>query len=157
MQSHHGTELYGHSIRYVCRCFLSETYIVPPLILIVEDEVILADSIATYLERHAYATAVAYTGEDGLRLAAENNPDVAVVDLRLPGLDGLKVLHHLREVSPGTAVLIMTAHASVTTAVEVLQHGAFHYLSKPLDLVDLCAVVAKALTHGHTRQGLSSP
>jgi len=59
----------------------------PPLILIVEDEVILADSIAIYLECHAYATAVAYTGEDGLRLAAENNPDVAVVDLRLPGLD----------------------------------------------------------------------
>ena len=157
MQSHHGIELYGHGTRYVCRCLLSETYIVPPLILIVEDEVILADSIATYLERHAYATAVAYTGEDGLRLAAENKPDVAVVDLRLPGLDGLKVLQDLREVSPGTEVLIMTAHASVATAVEVLQHGAFHYLSKPLDLVDLCAVVAKALSRGRTRQGLSSP
>jgi len=130
---------------------------VPPLILIVEDEMILADFIAIYLECHAYATAVAYTGEDGLRLAAENNPDVAVVDLRLPGLDGLEVLRHLREVSPGTEVVIMTAHASVATAVEVIQHGAFHYLSKPLDLAELCAIVAKALTHGCTRQDLSSP
>jgi len=119
--------------------------------------VILADSIATYLERHAYATAVAYTGEDGLRLAAEHNPDVAVVDLRLPGLDGLKVLRHLREVSPSTEVVMITAHASIATAVEAMKRGAFHYLSKPLDLVELCAVVAKALTHGHTRQGLSSP
>src|SRR5215468_6581639 len=127
----------------------------PPLILIVEDEVLLADAIVTYLACHAYATAVAYTGEEGLRLAAEHNPDVAVVDLRLPGLDGLKVLRHLREVSPGTEVLIMTAHASVATAVEVIQQGAFHYLSKPLDLVELCAVVAKALTHEHMHQDLS--
>jgi len=129
----------------------------PPLILIVEDEVILADSIAIYLECHAYATAVAYTGENGLRLAAENNPDVAVVDLRLPGLDGLKVLQHLREVSPSTEVVLITAYASIATAVEAMQRGAFHYLSKPLDLVDLCTVVAKALTHGPTRQSLSFP
>ena len=129
----------------------------PPLILIVEDEKILADSMALYLERHAYATAVAYTGEEGLRLAAEHNPDVAVVDLRLPGLDGLKVLCHLREVSPSTKVVMITAYASVATAVEAMKCGAFHYLSKPLDLVELCAVVAKALSHGHKRQGLLSP
>ena len=101
--------------------------------------------------------AVAYTGEEGLRLAAENNPDVAVVDLRLPGLDGLRVLRHLREVSPSTEVVMMTAYASITTAVDAMKCGAFDYLSKPLDLVKLCAVVAKALTHGHTRQSLSSP
>jgi DNA-binding NtrC family response regulator len=130
---------------------------VPPLILIVEDEVLLADSIAIYLERHAYATEVAYTGEEGLRLATENNPDVAVVDLRLPGLDGLRVLRHLREVSPSTEVVMMTAYASITTAVDAMKCGAFDSLSKPLDLVELCAVVAKALTHGHTRQSLSSP
>jgi len=135
----------------------AESYTVSPLILIVEDEVILADAIATYLECHAYATAVAYNGEDGLRLAAENNPAVAVVDLRLPGLGGLEVLRHLHEVSPGTEVLIMTAYASVATAVEVIQHGAFHYLSKPLDLAELCAIVAKAVIHGRTRQDLSSP
>src|SRR5437763_13334150 len=98
-----------------------------PLILIVEDEVLLADSIIIYLECHAYTTAVAYTGEDGLRLAAENNPDVAVVDLQLPGLDGLKVLRHLREVSPSTEVIMITAHASIATAVESIQRVAFHY------------------------------
>ena len=80
-----------------------------------------------------------------------------MVDLRLPGLDGLKVLRHLREVSPSTEVVMITAYASITTAVEAMKCGAFHYLSKPLDLVDLSAVVAKALINGHTRQGLSSP
>ena len=129
----------------------------PPLILIVEDEKILADSMALYLERHAYATAVAYAGEESLQLAEENSPDVMVVDIHLPGIDGLEVLRHLREVSPGTEVVMITAYASITTAVEAMKCGAFHYLSKPLDLVDLCAVVAKALTNGHTHQGLSSP
>ncbi len=129
----------------------------PPLILIVEDEKILADSMALYLERHAYATAVAYAGEESLQLAEENSPDVMVVDIHLPGIDGLEVLRHLREVSPGTEVVMITAYASITTAVEAMKCGAFHYLSKPLDLVDLCAVVAKALINGHTRQGLSSP
>jgi len=123
----------------------------------VEDEKILADSMALYLERHAYATAVAYAGEESLQLAEENSPDVMVVDIHLPGIDGLEVLRHLREVSPGTEVVMITAYASITTAVEAMKCGAFHYLSKPLDLVDLCAVVAKALINGHTRQGLSSP
>ena len=97
--------------------------------------------MALYLERHAYTTAVAYAGEDSLQLAEENRPDVMVVDLQLPG----------------TEVVMITAYASITTAVDAMKCGAFHYLSKPLDLVELCAVVAKALTHGHTRQGLSSP
>ena len=129
----------------------------PPLILIVEDEKILADSMALYLERHAYATAVAYTGEESLQLAEENSPDVMVVDIQLPGIDGLEVLRRIREASPSTEVVMITAYASIATAVEAMQRGAFHYLSKPLDLVDLCTVVAKALTHGPTRQSLSFP
>src|SRR5262249_9900693 len=123
----------------------------PPLVLIVEDEVLLADSIATYLECHAYATAVAYTGEDGLRLAVENNPDVAVVDLRLPGGAGVGGGRSPPKGIPGVWGVTIKAHTSVATAVEVLQHGAFHYLSKPLDLIELCAVVANALTYRHTR------
>ena len=129
----------------------------PPLILIVEDEKILADSMALYLERHAYTTAVAYAGEDSLQLAEENSPDVMVVDIQLPGIDGLEVLRRIREASPSTEVVMITAYASITTAVDAMKCGAFHYLSKPLDLVEICAVVAKALTHGHTRQSLSSP
>ena len=129
----------------------------PPLILIVEDEKILADSMALYLERHAYATAVAYAGEESLQLAEENSPDVMVVDIQLPGIDGLEVLRCIREASPSTEVVMITAYASIATAVEAMQCGVFHYLSKPLDLVELCAVVAKALTHEQTPQGLSPP
>src|SRR5712691_3513061 len=127
----------------------------PPLILIVEDEKILADSMALYMERHAYATAVVYTGEDSLPLAEENSPDVMVVDIRLPGIDGLEVLRHIREASPSTEVVMITAHASIATAVEAMKRGAFDYLSKPLDLDELCVVVDKALTHARMRRELS--
>jgi DNA-binding response OmpR family regulator len=120
---------------------------VPPLILIVEDEKILAESMAVYLERHAYATMVAHAGEDGVRMAEENNPDVAVVDLRLPGIDGLEVLERLREVSPGIEVILATAHASDATPVEAKKRGAFDYLNKPVDLAELKAVLDRALAH----------
>jgi len=117
------------------------------LILIIEDETILGDSICTYLEHHGYATALARSGEDGIRLAEENSPDVAVVDIRLPGMDGLSVLHKMRDVSAGTEVVMMTAHASVLSAVEAMKGGAFDYLTKPLDLDELRVVLDKALVH----------
>jgi two-component system, NtrC family, response regulator AtoC len=118
-----------------------------PLILIIEDETILGDSICTYLEHHGYTAAVARSGEDGIRLAEENSPDIAVVDIRLPGMDGLGVLRKMREVSAGTEVLMMTAHASVSTAVEAMKGGAFDYLTKPLDLDELRVLLDKALSH----------
>jgi DNA-binding NtrC family response regulator len=121
----------------------------------VEDEKILADSMALYLERHAYATAVAYTGEESLQLAEENSPDVMVVDIQLPGIDGLEVLRRIREASPSTEVVMITAYASITTAVEAMKRGAFDYLSKPVDLDELCVVVGKALTHARMRRELS--
>jgi len=127
----------------------------PPLVLIVEDETILGDSIATYLEHHSYASALARSGEEGLRLAEESSPDVAVVDIRLPGMNGLEVLRKMREVSPGTEVVMMTAHASVDSAVEAMKLGAFDYLTKPLDLDELRIIVDKALTHLRLRRELS--
>jgi DNA-binding NtrC family response regulator len=127
----------------------------PPLVLVVEDETILADSIAIYLERHAYATAVAHSGEEAARLIEKASPDVAVVDIKLPGIDGLEVLRRLREVSPGTEVVMMTAHASVASAVEAIKRGACDYLTKPLDLDELRVVVDKALAQVRLRRELS--
>ncbi len=127
----------------------------PPVVLIVEDEKILGDSIAIYLERHGYAPTVARTGKDGLRLAEESTPDVAVVDIRLPGMDGLEVLRRMREACPGTEVVMMTGHASVASAVEAMKRGAFDYLTKPLDLEELRVVVEKALAHLRLHQQLT--
>lgn len=126
-----------------------------PLILVVEDETILGDAICTYLEHHGYTTAVARSGEEGVRLAEESSPDVALVDIRLPGLDGLSLLRKLRDVSAGTEVVMMTAHASVASAVEAMKGGAFDYLTKPLDLDEVRVVVDKALAQQRMHRELS--
>jgi len=127
----------------------------PPLVLVVEDETILGDSIAVYLERHGYATSLARSGEEALRLVDEAGPDVAVVDVRLPGMDGVELLRRVRECSPATEVIMMTAHGSVASAVEAMKLGAFDYLTKPLDLDELRVVVGKALEHLRLRRELS--
>ena len=95
----------------------------PACVLIVEDEKILADSVRIFLERHGYMTAVAHSGEEGVRLAEEVSPDVAVMDIRLPGIDGLEALRRIREAAPGTEVIMMTAHASVSSAVEAMKRA----------------------------------
>src|SRR5262249_30484802 len=109
----------------------------PHLVLIVEDETILAEAMALYLERHVYTAVVASSGEEGVWRVEENSPDVVLVDLNLPGINGLEVLRRVREISPGTEVVMMTAYGDVTTAVEAMKQGAFDYLSKPVDLDEL--------------------
>jgi DNA-binding NtrC family response regulator len=125
------------------------------LALIIEDEAILANAIAHYLERHGFSTVSARTGEDGLRLAEETSPDVAIVDIRLPGIDGLEVLRQLRAGSPATQVIVTTAHASVASALEAMKLGAFDYLTKPVDLDELQVVVDKAVSDLRVRRELS--
>jgi len=128
---------------------------VAALILIVEDEKIQAESMSIYLDRLGYGTVFALSGEEGLRRAEEASPDIAVVDLRLPGIGGLDVLSRLREITPGSEVIMLTAHATVGSAVEAMRRGAFDYLSKPVDFDELRVVVDKALTHLRLRRELS--
>ena len=127
----------------------------PPLVLVVEDETILGESISVYMERHGLATALARSGEEALKLVEESGPDVAVMDVRLPGITGVEALRKLRDLSPGTEVIMMTAHASVASAVEAMRLGAFDYLAKPVDLDELRVVVDKALNHQRMRRELS--
>src|SRR5262249_29914417 len=127
----------------------------PALVLIVEDEKIQAESMSIYLERQGYSAVFALSGEDGLRRAEEASPDVAIVDLRLPGIGGLDVLSRLREITPGSEGIMLTAHGTVGSAVEAMRRGAFDYLSKPVDFDELRVVVDKAITHLQLRRELS--
>src|SRR5207245_3480226 len=111
--------------------------------------------MSIYLDRLGYGTVFTLSGEEGLRRAEEASPDIAIVDLRLPGMGGLDVLSRLREITPGSEVIMLTAHATVGSAVEAMRRGAFDYLSKPVDFDELRVVVDKALTHLRLRRELS--
>ena len=109
------------------------------LVLVVEDEVILGDSIRAYLEHHGYAAVVARSGEEALRAVGDASPDVALVDLRLPGMDGLEVLRRLRSLPSDSwvPVAMVTAFSAETDRRRALDAGAAAYWLKPVDFSHL--------------------
>lgn len=116
-----------------------------PLILVVDDEVGIRYFLTETLVAAGYKVVPTDSGEAALAQIALQNFDLALVDLRLPGIGGLEVLAALRQQSPDTTVIVLTAHASLETAVEALRHGAHDYLYKPCEPAQLRESVAKGL------------
>jgi DNA-binding response OmpR family regulator len=110
-------------------------------ILVVEDERQLARHITSALTRHGHEARACNDGADGLQAALGHPPDLIVLDLGLPGLDGLSVLARLREASSPARVLILTARGEVEHRVKGLKAGADDYLAKPFSMDELVARV----------------
>ena len=110
-------------------------------VLIVEDEQNIVDILSFNLEREGYDTLEAYDGNTGLQLALEQNPDLVLLDLMLPGMDGLDVLRQARGAGVRTPVLMLTALDAVGDRVAGLDAGADDYLAKPFAAEELLARV----------------
>jgi DNA-binding response OmpR family regulator len=110
-------------------------------ILVVEDELQLARHVTSALTRHGHETSAYHDGADGLQAALAHPPDLIVLDLGLPGLDGLSVLARLREANCPARVLILTARGEVEHRVKGLKAGADDYLAKPFSMDELVARV----------------
>jgi DNA-binding NtrC family response regulator len=108
-----------------------------PRILIVDDEPILRSTLEEFLKNEGFDAEPAASGEEALAKAGERDFDVAICDVQMPGMDGLELLNRLRQTSPETFVLIITAYATVENAVEAFQAGAHDYLMKPVIFDDL--------------------
>ena len=116
-------------------------------ILIAEDEAAVRESLAEVLRDEGYQVTTAADGTSALAVLDTQDFDLVLTDLRMPGADGLAILRHVREVSPQTLVLLMTAHATVETAVEALQRGVQDYLLKPLIFEDVLHKIDHLLQH----------
>ena len=116
-------------------------------ILVADDEPGIRESLAEVLRDAGYRVETAADGPEALTALEANDFSLVVTDLRMPGADGLAVLKRAREISPQTIVLIMTAHATVETAVEALRAGAVDYVLKPVIFEDLLGKVSRALEH----------
>jgi two-component system nitrogen regulation response regulator GlnG len=114
-------------------------------ILIVDDEEAVCWSLQRALAGEGHSTAVAASAEQALSEAAQRRPDVIVLDVRLPGMDGLTALERLREVSADAPVIVITAFGNLATAVRAVEGGAFEYLTKPFDLQQALDAVTHAL------------
>lgn len=119
--------------------------LVPPTILVADDEASLRLVLADALEDRGYAVVTAETGLAALQIAAERPIDLAILDIRMPGLDGLQALQRLQHNSPELPVIVITAHGTMQTAIEAMKVGAYDYITKPFDLEQIGLTVDKAL------------
>src|SRR2546423_310778 len=119
-------------------------------ILVIEDERQLAGHITRALTRNGHCLATAYDGAEGLQAALKDPPDLVLLDLNLPGLDGLSVLARLRQAQSGARVLILTARGEVEHRVKGLHAGADDYLAKPFSMDELIARVEALGRRGST-------
>ena len=115
-------------------------------ILVIDDEQDVVDLLSVYFGASGYDVVGATQGADGLMLADVHRPDVVLLDIMMPGLDGVEVLRQLRLRWPNLPVIMLTAVADEEVARGTLRHGAFDYVPKPLECEHLERVVAAALT-----------
>lgn len=112
--------------------------------LVVDDEPVVRQSLQLLFEDE-YSLVVCSNGEDAVDKAQTTSIDVALVDIEMPGMDGIEVLKKLKEIDPITEVIIITGHASLDTSIEAMKYGAGGYIKKPLKPPELQKTVAKAL------------
>ncbi len=101
-------------------------------ILVADDEQVIRESLCAFLSREGYACRTAATGDEAIALFDEDPFDIVITDIRMPGATGIEVMRHVREKAADTIVLLITAHASLETAIEAVREGASDYLSKPI-------------------------
>jgi DNA-binding NtrC family response regulator len=116
-------------------------------VLIVDDEPLIRDTLAEYLAQEGFSVIAAGDGETALAMARRQHFDVALCDVQLPGIDGLELLEKLRKVSPVTFVLLITAFATVESAVRAFQGGAQDYLMKPILLDEVHTKICRLLAY----------
>jgi two-component system nitrogen regulation response regulator NtrX len=102
-----------------------------PRILVIDDEAAIRDSLRMTLEYEGYDYAAAATGQEGLALAEREAPDLVVLDVKMPGMDGLEVLDRLRAMNETLPVIVISGHGTIGTAVEATKKGAFDFIEKP--------------------------
>ena len=113
-------------------------------ILIVDDEKVVRESLCEWFTEDGYEVDTAADGAEALRKIDESTWDILLVDIKMPGMDGLEVQRRVKQADPAAIVIIITAYATVDTAVEALKQGAYDYITKPIDPDDLARVIAKA-------------
>ena len=112
-------------------------------ILIVDDEEIVRESLAGWLEQDGYTVATAADGFEALAQLKDHTWSIMLLDMKMPGMDGLQVLDQGKTIQPETTVVIMTAYATVETAVNAIKKGAYDYLVKPCDPEELSLMIQK--------------
>ena len=121
-------------------------------LLIVDDELSVRDSLGKWFREEGYEVSSAESASEALTMLAALKPDVALLDIKMRGTDGIELQRRIHEIDPQIIVIMMTGYASVETAVAALKNGAYDYVTKPLDPDEIAHLIKNALTHKRTAQ-----
>src|SRR3954466_7134592 len=120
-------------------------------ILVIDDEVAIRDSLRMMLEYEGYEFIGAATGQEGLTLAEREAPDLVLLDVKMPGMDGLDVLERLRRMNESLPVVVVSGHGTISTAVEATKKGAFDFIEKPFASERVLVIIRNALDQRQLR------
>lgn len=113
-------------------------------ILLVDDEVVFTNNMARLLTTRGYRVTGVNSGDAAIRALEEENFDVVVLDLKMPGMDGLTTLREIKKLGFSIETLVLTGHGSIDTALEAVKLGAYDYLAKPCEIDELVAKIEDA-------------
>jgi two-component system, NtrC family, response regulator AtoC len=116
-----------------------------PKILVIDDDVSISETLDLYLTEEGYDVVTANTGTEGLNKFIKNSPDVVILDIRLPDIDGFTVLEDLREENENVKVIMITAHHDMDSTIKAMKGGAFDYIHKPINVDELDIAIGKAV------------
>jgi len=114
-------------------------------ILVIDDDRSICESLKLYLTEEGHEAHTASTGTEGLNKFVGTQPDVVILDIRLPDIDGFTVLEDLREDDEKVKVIMITAHHDMETTIKAMKEGAFDYIHKPINIDELDIAIRKAL------------
>lgn len=114
-------------------------------LLIVDDEAPISEMISVALMDQGYKVSVAYSGEEGIEKVSKEKFDLVIMDIMMPGMDGIAALGEIKKTDPEVEVIMATGHGTMGTAIQSMRKGAFDYLHKPFEIKELFAVVERAL------------
>lgn len=139
--------IYQQSIldRTTVSIFKSEEQVPLAKILIVDDEHVVCDALARQLKDVGYHVVVAYSGTSAIEIIKEQIFDVALIDIRMPKINGFGVLRELRDRSTSTKAIMMTAYADIRSAVDSITLGAIDIISKPVDVDEVIMTISRCL------------
>ena len=115
--------------------------------MVVDDEVMVCVALTNWLQEENYLAKAVHDGPQAIAAVREENWDIVLLDLRMPGMDGMEVLKQIREIAPQSVVIIITAYASIPSAVQAMRDGAYDYVVKPLDVDQLARMLKRIVEH----------
>ncbi|MCK4224477.1 MAG: sigma-54-dependent Fis family transcriptional regulator [candidate division Zixibacteria bacterium] len=114
-------------------------------ILVVDDELFVRELLLEFLSTEGYEVSLADSGEKAVELMETQPAEVVLVDLKMPGIDGIETFKQIKKIAPDTLAIIMTGYPTIESSIEALRQGAYDYVVKPFKLNDLKTSIEKAL------------